>query len=259
MLAASLLGVCAAAAATPVLEGRDLHAVADPVLEGDGPGGGLFADARGLGAVDASLGGVAAVGWTFRPLRLAVALPGEAGTAYIVGGPPRLDALFVLSDRRRGGLGVAATVDLPLPFVRGPQPLGTARLALGVGRAHTAFVVNLGAPLGPALESVSWSAGGAAPLVGPLSAFAELEGSFPVDTDAHAVGTPALSTVRAGFHLSPTRPLVLGFAITGAPSSPHPAFVGTAVWIPQERGRGARPPPDTQAKVPRVDTRQAAR
>ncbi len=238
---AFLLGICASAAGAPAMEGRDLHALADPAIEGNGPGGALFVEARDLGAEESSLGGVAMAGWTLRPVRIAVALPGEAGTEHVTGLPPRIDALFVLADRRRALLGVAAALDLPLPFFPGDDRPADGRISLGIGEKHTAFVVNLGAPIGRELSAIRWQLGFAAPLVSVLSGFAELEGSVPVDVERPQVGTPDVATLRLGLHLSPVRPIVVGFAVEGHPDDVHPAFAGSVAWIPQPREKRAAP------------------
>lgn len=241
MLLAGLLGMCAAVAGvTPAVEGRDLYTVADPAFEGNGLGGGLFVEARGLGTEDAVLAGTGLAAWTFRPLRLAVAVPGEARADHVDGFPPRLDALFVLSDRRKGGLGVAGAFDLPLPFLPNPDRPASGRLALGVGMAHTAVVVNLGAPFGRPLDNVVWSVGASAPFVGEtLSGFAELEGEMGVrvSLDQPSVHALRVRMLRAGLHLTPVEPLVVTFSVGGHPAVRDVNLSGGVAWIPRPKER----------------------
>lgn len=239
-----IAGALAAAYAdgTPAPDGRALYTVIDPALEGNGPGGGLFANGRRLGAVTSSLDATAVVAWTVRPLRLAVVLPTEIGADRIVGLPPRVDVRFVLSDRRRGGLGVGAAIDSPFPFVQGGDKATQGRITLGVGKKDTVVAVNLGAPIGPPLEAFTWSIGGALPLVGPLGGFAELEGVAPVALRLPDpwMGEPAWMGARAGLHLAPIRPLVLTLAVAGSPASAFPTLSVGAVWIPAPSTRRPR-------------------
>jgi hypothetical protein len=232
----------AAADGTPAPDGRALHTVIDPALEGNGPGGGLFANGRRLGAVTSSLDATAVVAWTVRPLRLAVVLPTEIGADRIVGLPPRLDLRFVLADRRKGGLGVGAAIDSPFPFVRGGDPDAHGRITLGVGKKDTVFAVNLGTTIGRPLEAFTWSFGGAIPLTGPLGAFAELEGVAPITLRLPdpSMGAPAWMGARAGLHLAPIRPLVLTVAVAGSRASAFPTLSVGAVWIPAPKPRRPR-------------------
>ncbi|MDP2316730.1 MAG: hypothetical protein Q8P41_27795 [Pseudomonadota bacterium] len=240
-----LAGVLHAAAAEipSVPDGRALYRVVDPALEGNGPGGGLFVDGQGLGAVAASLDTTAVLAWTARPLRLSLVLPAEVGADRVLGEPPRIDALFVLSDRQRGGLGVAAGFDAPLPFLPGSDRASHGHLALGVGKKDTVVAVNLGARIGPPLRVYTWSIGGAMPVVGPLGAFAELDGWAPIQLGGpHVVefGLPKLGHVRLGLHLAPIRPLVLTAALGATFGSAFPTLSLGAGWIPTPRPRSPR-------------------
>ncbi|MDP2306429.1 MAG: hypothetical protein Q8P18_10425 [Pseudomonadota bacterium] len=228
--------------AAPSPDGRALHTVIDPAFEGNGPGGGFFANGRRLGAVTSSMDATGVVAWTVRPLRVAIVLPTEIGADRIVGLPPRIDGRFVLADRRRGGLGVGAAIDLPFPFVTGGDRSTNARLTLGVGKKETVVAVNLGATLGVPLEAFTWAVGGALPLTGPLGAFAEIEGVAPValQLPRPSLGAPAWMGARVGLHLAPVRPLVLTVAVAGSPASPFPTLSVGAVWIPKPKPRRPR-------------------
>jgi len=236
-----------AADLTPAPEGRALYTVLDPALDGNGPGGGLFVEGRGLGAVSSSLSGTAIVGWTLRPLRLAVVFPADVGADRIVGLLPRADLFFVLHDRANGGLGVAAGLDAPLPFVPGEDRAPRARIALAVGKKETLVSVNLGAPVGPPFESFTWAIGGAIPLAEGLGAFAEVDGTGPVTVVDFppAFGAPSVRGARLGLHLAPrfstgAQPLVLTAAVGGTPPSAFPSLSMGAAWIPPQRARRPR-------------------
>src|SRR5436190_414172 len=100
----------AAPSGVPALpEARDLLYVDGTTLEGDGFGGGMVVRAGAPLHAPATLEDVVVVGLTAHPVRLAVSFPAdtEAGLAA-----PRLDARFVLADRRRGILGIAAGLDI---------------------------------------------------------------------------------------------------------------------------------------------------
>lgn len=231
-----------AASVAPAPDGRALYTVLDPTFEGNGLGGGLFADGSGLGDVASSLRATAVVGWTLRPLRLAVVLPTTVGADQILGLPPRLDLRFVLSDRKRGGLGVAAALDAPMPFVLGSDRPSHLRIALGVGKKDTVVTLNLGAPIGPPFEAFTWSIGGALPLTGPLGAFGEIDGVAPMSfgPDLPSIGWPGVSGARLGLHLAPIRPLVLTLALGGSAPSPFPTLSVGAGWMPPPRNRPPR-------------------
>lgn len=237
-------GASAAANAdtAPSPDGRALYTLIDPALEGNGPGGGLFASGRRLGAVTSSMDATGVVAWTLRPLRLAIVLPTEIGADRIVGLPPRIDARFVLADRRRGGLGVGGALDTPFPFVTEGDRTAHGRIALGVGKKDIVVAVNLGASIGPPLAAFTWSVGGALPITGPLGAFAELEGVAPValQIPRPSLGAPAWTGARAGLHLAPIRPLVLSVAVAGSPASAFPTLSVGAAWIPEPRARRPR-------------------
>jgi hypothetical protein len=246
LLVVSALDATAADVA-PAPEARALYTVLDPALDGNGPGGGLFVEGRGLGAVSSSLTGTAVVGWTVRPLRLALVFPADVGADRIVGRLPRIDLLFVLHDRKNGGLGVAGGVDTPLPFVRGDDRAPRGRIALAVGKKDTVVSVNLGAPIGPPLEAFTWAIGGALPLTEGLGAFAELDGMGPIGVAGFppTFGAPAIRGARSGLHLAPrfaegARPLVLSAAVGITPDSAFPSLSLGAAWIPPHKARRPR-------------------
>lgn len=227
---------------TPTPDGRALHTVIDPAMEGNGPNGGFFANGRQLGAATSSMDATGVVAWTVRPFRVAVVLPTEIGPDRIVGLPPRIDVRFVLADRRKTGLGLGAAFDSPMPFVPGGDRETHGRVVVGVGKKDIVLAVNLGAPIGPPLEAFTWAIGGAAPLMGPLGAFAEVEGVAAVALDLQDpwIGTPAWSSARAGFHLAPVEPLVLTLAVVRSRATPFPALSLGAVWIPTQKSRRPR-------------------
>lgn len=246
LIASALVIANAAAAAnadgTPTPDGRALHTVIDPAMEGNGPNGGFFANGRQLGAAASSMDATGVVAWTVRPFRVALVLPAEIGADRIVGLPPRVDVRFVLADRRKSGLGLGAAFDSPMPFVPAGDRETHGRVMVGVGKKDIVLAVNVGAPIGPPLRAFTWAIGGALPLTGPLGAFVELEGVAPVTFDLADswMGFPAWSSARAGFHLAPIAPLVLTVALVRSRATSFPALSLGAVWIPTQKIRRPR-------------------
>jgi hypothetical protein len=235
------VGVAQAAEGTPVPEGRDLLYMDGTTLDGNGPGGGLFLRGTGLGDADPTAAGTLVVGWTVKPLRLAVELPASTASGGLAADPPRIDGRLVLADRRRGGLGVAGGIDLAVPFVPGRDPNVGGRLSLAVGKQAATLAVDLSIRAGPdiPLDHLGWSVGGAVPILGPLTAFAEVEATSPMHLGEGLpwFEVPALREARAGLHLAPVPPLILTLAVAGPVGPGAPSAVAGAVWIPPARRR----------------------
>jgi hypothetical protein len=229
---------------TPAPNGRDLLFVDGTTLDGNGPGGGLFVTPNLADLGDVA--GLAEVGFTLKPVRLGLALPVAADTPHLSAGPARADLRLVLADRREGGLGVAADVAVPLPFPAGPASPWSGRLSLAVGTGSALVAANVGVHGGDddPFDQLDWGLGGGVPVVGPLSAFAELVGRVGLSYGDPIPGVtlPGPPTVRAGLHLAPIRPLVFTLALSGQPGETGLSALGGALWIPPERPR--HPPLD---------------
>ncbi len=241
-----LFGVGAGdASAAPDIEGRDLFHLDGTSSGGSGPGAALFVETRP--APTFVVGATARAGWTLHPVRLGIQLPIEYDGSFALPSP-RLDLRVLIADRRHAPVGLAVDLDLPPPFFPAEDPEWRARTSIALGRDRALIAANIRVAGSPrvGVERLTWSLGGAALVAGPLSAFAELDVSSPMNLATGRFGAPHLLDLRAGIHLVPIQPLILAVAVSGRPGfsgqpGAGPAFVTGASWTPT----GRRPRPRT--------------